>query len=73
MIMAKKVIRYLKDIMHLSLIYDSHLKDERETKVPITLSSFRLIGYGDSIQAKNPKDKKFVMGYDYFINRAVVS
>ena len=70
---AKKIVRYLKDTMHSRLIYGGHLKDEGETKAPVTPSPFRLIRYGNSSYAGDPEDKNSVMGYCYFINRAVVS
>ena len=60
---AKKVIHYLKNTMHLDLIYNGYFKDERETKAPIILFSFELIRYGDSSYARDFKNKKFVMKY----------
>ena len=42
---AKKVVRYLKSIMHIGLIYDGHLKDEGETQAQITPFPFGLIRY----------------------------
>ena len=70
---AKKIVCYLKGIMHLGLIYGSYLKDEAKTKVPIISSLFGLIVYEDSSYAKDPENKKSVMGYCYFINGAVIS
>lgn len=63
----------MKGTIHLGLIYGGHLKDEGETKAPITPSPFGLIGYGDSSYAGDPEDRKIVIGYCYFINGAVVS
>lgn len=71
--MTKKVIFYLKGTMHLSLIYNGYLKDEREIKAIITLSPFGLIRYKDSSYARNPKNRKSVMQYCYFINKVVIS
>ena len=70
---AKKVVHFMKGTMHVGLIYDGYLEDERETKAPIISFLFRLIGYGDSSYTGDPKDKMFVIGYCYFINRVVVS
>lgn len=70
---AKKVIRYLKGIIHLGLVYRSQLKDEGEIKASTILSPFRLIRYRDSSYTRDPKDRKSVMKYYYFINRAIVS
>lgn len=58
--------------MHLGLVYRSQLKDERETKAPIAPSPFKLIGYGDSSYAGDSEDRKSVIRYCYFINRAIV-
>ena len=70
---AKKVICYLKNIMHLGLIYNGNLKYEGKAKVLITPSLFGLIRYENSSYARDPEDRKFVMGYYYFINRAIIS
>ena len=59
--------------MHLGLIFDDHLKDERETKTLIISFLFGLIGYGDSSYARGLEHRKFVMEYCYFINKVVVS
>ena len=58
--------------MHLDLIYDGHLKDEREIKAIITLFLFALIRFRDSSYAGNLEDRKSVMGYYYFIKRAIL-
>lgn len=65
---AKKVVRYLKETMHLRLVYESS-----QSKVPALSSVFNLIGYGDSSYTGDGKDKKLVMGYCYVLNGAVVS
>ena len=70
---AKKVIHYLKDKIHLGLIYGCYFKDKREIKASIILFLFRLIKYEDSSYTENLKNKKFVIGYCYFINRVVIS
>ena len=70
---AKKVICYLKGIMHLGLIYGGHFKDVRKTKVSIIPFPFSLIRYGDCSYAGDLKDKKFVIKYCYFIYRAIIS
>lgn len=63
----------MKDIIYLSLIYGSYLKDKRRTKISITPFSFRLIRYKDSSLARNFKDKKFVIEYYYSINGTIIS
>ena len=49
--LAKKVEHYLKNTIHLGLIYGGHLKDEEETKILIISFSFGLIRYGDGSYA----------------------
>lgn len=70
---AKKVVYYLKGTMYLRLIYRAQVKDKRETKISIALSPFRLVRYGDSNSAGDPKDKNSIMRYYYFINGAIIS
>ena len=70
---AKKVIYYLKRIMYLGLIYGDHFKDKKKTLTPITSSLFGLIGYGDSSYTRDFENKKSIMRYYYFINRAIIS
>lgn len=70
--MTKKVICYLKDIMHLDLIYIGHHKDEEKTKTPIIFSLFRQIIYRDNSYVGNSKNKKSIMRYYYFINKVVI-
>lgn len=60
---AKKIVWYLKDIIHLKLVYESQLKDKRETKVLTTLLLFKLSGYKDSSYTKDSESRKLVMGY----------
>lgn len=70
---AKKIVNYLIGTIYLSFIYNSHLKNKRETKVPITLFAFGLIRYGESSYDKNLEDKKSVIGSCYLINGVVIS
>lgn len=70
---AKKMIRYLKGTMYLGLIYGAKVKDKGETKASIAPSPFGLIEYGDSSYAGDHEDRKSVMGYYYFINKAIIS
>ena len=60
---TKKVLCYLKGIMHLVLIYGGHLQDERETKVSIIPFQFNLIRYGDYSYAGDFQDRKLVIRY----------
>lgn len=66
---AKKTVRYLKGTMHLELVYRSHF----QSNVPAAPSLFGLIGYGNSSYTSDPKDKKSVIGYFYFLNKATIS
>lgn len=59
----KQVKYYWKGRMHWDLIYGSHLKNEKETKAPITPSQFGLIGYINNSYARHPENKKSVMRY----------
>ena len=70
---TKKVVHYLKNIMHLGLIYSDHFKNEKETKALITSFPFGLIEYRDNSYVRDPKNKKFIMGYCYFINILFIS
>lgn len=61
---AKRVIRYLKGIMNLRLIYGQ-----------ITVRNlllYGLSGYADNNFAGDLEDCKSVMGYCFFFNRAIV-
>ncbi len=66
---AKKVMGYLKGMIHLGLVYGSQPK----SKTSAAPSPFGLIRYGASIYAGDPEDKKSEMGSCYFLNGAVVS
>lgn len=63
---AKKVVRYLKRIIEMGLIFGQEINSK-------SLALYRLIEYGDSNFAREPEDKKSVMGYYFFLNRAIVS
>ena len=69
---AKKVVYYLKNIIHFSLIYSGYLKDEKKTIASIKPFLFGLIRYKISNYIKNPENKKSVIRYCYFINGVVV-
>ena len=74
---AKKVVRYLKDIMYLGLTYRAHLKCKEEekarSKAPISQSIFSVIWYVDNNYVVNLKDRKLVIGHGFFIYGAIVS
>ena len=61
---AKKVVWYLKGTINLGLVYG-------RTTVRDSLS-YGLIGLADSNFAEDQKDCKLVMGYCFFLNRAIV-
>lgn len=56
---AKKVVRYLKIIIYIELVYESLF----HIKVPTKPSLFGFNGYRNSSYTGDPKDKKSVMGY----------
>lgn len=60
---AKRVVRYLKGTINLGLVYG------RSTRHP---PPYGLIGYADNF-ARDPEDRKSVIGYCFFLNGAVVS
>ena len=66
---AKRVVRYLKGTIHLELAYGQR----PDGSSPIIPAPYGLIGYGDSNFAGDREDRKSVMGYCFFLNRAVVS
>lgn len=70
---VKKVMYYLKGILHLELVYRAQAKDEKETKALITLYLFGFVEYGDSSYARTLKNRKLVIKYCYFNNGAIVS
>lgn len=69
---AKKFVRYLKESMHIALIYDQKTIGQLSKggfKLP---PPFRLVGYADSNFAGDFKDHKSVMGYCFFIGDVLV-
>ncbi len=65
---AKRVVRYLKGTMQLSLVY-GRMSDGKSPTLP---PPYGLIGYADSNFAGDPEDQKSVMGNCFFLNGAVV-
>lgn len=59
--------------MYSDVIYDSYLRDKKETKIPIITFSFELIEYGNSSYIEDSKDKKLIIKYYYFTNKMVIS
>ena len=66
---AKRVVCYLKGMMHLELIYGQRL----DGSSPTSPTPYGLVEYGDSNFARDPEDRKSVMEYCFFLNGAVVS
>lgn len=66
---AKRVVRYLKGTITLGLVYGRQPNDQP----PRDPLPYGLIGYANRNFARNPKDRKSVMGYCFFLNEAVVS
>lgn len=58
--------------MHLGLVYEFQLKDEKETKAFIIPLPFKFIGYKDSSYVRNPMNKLLVIKYYYFITKVIV-
>lgn len=69
---AKQVVWYLKSRIHLRLIYKIYPLSRKKTKASAKPLSFVLVGYTDSNYAGNPKDKKSVMWYCFFIYKVLV-
>lgn len=65
---AKRVMQYLKGTINLGLVYEWHSTG----KSPINSPLYGIIDYANSNFADNPKDRKLVMEYCFFINKAVV-
>ena len=59
--------------MHLVLIYNGHFKNKKEIKIPIIFFLFGLIGYENNSYIENFENKKSIIGYCFFINKAVIS
>ena len=68
---ANQVIYYLKDIMHLGIIYDTNNSPTHKAinRQPL----YGLVGYTNNNYAGNPEDQKSMIGYYFFSNKAVVS
>lgn len=63
---AKRVVRYLKEMMQLGIIYGT--SSSTDSSQP-----YGFVGYADSNYAGDPEDRKSVIGYCFFINGAVAS
>lgn len=63
---------YLKGIIYLELVYGSQFEDKGKTKAPIAPLPFWLIGNGNNSYAGDPKNRKSIIGYYYFINRIII-
>lgn len=74
---AKRVFQYFKGMIYLELTFKAYLKSEQEekTKAKVLVSQliFNPIGYTNSNYADNPKDRTLVIGYCFFIHKALVS
>ena len=66
---AKRVVRYLKRTIKMGLIFGR----ESTERLPRDPSPYGLIGYANSNFAEDPEERKLVMGYCFFLNKAVVS
>lgn len=70
---AKKVVHYLKNIMHWGLVYRAQTKNKEETKIPIAFFLFKHIRYKNNNYARDLEDKmKLIIEYHYFINKVIV-
>lgn len=65
---ARRVVRYLKSTMQMGLVFGREVKSHSPKNPPL----YGLIGYADSNFARDPGDRKSVMGYCFFLNGAVV-
>lgn len=68
---TKGVVRYLKGIIHLGIIYDAN--NNLSHKANNYQLLYGLVGYINSNYAYDPKDRKSMMGHYFFINKVVVS
>ncbi len=66
---AKRVVRYLRRIMKMGLIFGQ----ESNNRLPRDLSPYGVIGFVESNFAEDPKDRKSVMNYCFFLNGVLVS
>ena len=64
---VKSVFQYLKKTILLKLIYRKDTAHPMESYKPNDI-----IRYADSNYASNPKDWKSIMGYYFFMNRAII-
>lgn len=62
----KKIVKYLKKTMEMGFTF------ERGTN-PRNLLPYSLISYGNSNFVEDPEDRKSIIGYCFFLNRAIVS
>lgn len=60
---AKQVLQYLKGTMNLGITYGRDAAGHIET-----YKAYGLVGYADSNYAGNPKDRKSVLGYCFYLN-----
>lgn len=66
---TKRVVRYLKRTIKMGLIFGQ----KSAKQLPRDPSSYGLVVYVDSNFAGDPEDQKSVIGYCFFLNRAVMS
>lgn len=64
---TKQVIWYLKDIIHLGIIYD------RITKIKKSQLFYRLVSYVNNNYTSNLEDYKSMIKHCFFINEKVIS
>lgn len=67
---VKRVIWYLKDTIHLSIIYGAKSSPSQETSD--RQLQYKLVGYINSNYASDPEDQKWIMRHCFFINGEVV-
>lgn len=74
---AKKVIRYLKGILHLELTFGAHPKPEEKEKSkikkPARQSTLDLIDYTNSNYTGDSDNKKLMIRHSFFIYWAIIS
>lgn len=66
--MAKRVVRYLKDTIDIGLIFSQETANCLSKEPP----PFGLVGYANNNFAGGLEDQRLVMGYYFFLNRAIV-
>lgn len=67
---TKKVVKYLKGTIHLKLVYK--LQSQSQSDALIVPFLFNLIRYKNRSYVSNFEDKKFVIRYYYFLNKAII-